>query len=255
VDLRGAARLLGVHYQTAYQWVREGTLPAVKVGSTYTVEEADVRRLADQRSRPLPPQRKARVRSWSSQVERFTALLVEGDEPGVRLTIDRLVKGGTTPLELLEGLVAPALRSIGSAWETGALGVAEEHRATGICDRVVGHLTVRPRGRPRGVCVVATPAGEAHGLPAAMAAVALRSDRWQVHHLGADVPVEDLVRFGRSVEANLVVLSVASEDMARRAAEVATPALASAGLRTLVGRPGASLNELLTRAREASGTE
>jgi excisionase family DNA binding protein len=32
MDLREAAEALGVHYQTAYAWARDGTLPARKAG-------------------------------------------------------------------------------------------------------------------------------------------------------------------------------------------------------------------------------
>ena len=42
MDLREAAGALGVHYQTAYAWVRQGVLPARKVGRGYAVSEGDV---------------------------------------------------------------------------------------------------------------------------------------------------------------------------------------------------------------------
>ena len=43
MELREAADALGVHYQTAYAWVRQGSLPARKRGRGYEVEDADVR--------------------------------------------------------------------------------------------------------------------------------------------------------------------------------------------------------------------
>ncbi|HET9729890.1 MAG TPA: GAF domain-containing protein [Acidimicrobiia bacterium] len=61
VNLKTAARRLGVHYQTAYRWVRSGRLVAVKVGSGYEISDAAVERLQALRSavergplRPLP---------------------------------------------------------------------------------------------------------------------------------------------------------------------------------------------------------
>ena len=44
--LQEAADLLGVHYQTAYGWVRGGQLPARKIRRGYEVSEADVQALA-----------------------------------------------------------------------------------------------------------------------------------------------------------------------------------------------------------------
>lgn len=61
------------------------------------------------------------------------------------------------------------------------------------------------RGRPRGVVVVGSPEGEHHRLPSIMATAALRSDRWRVHHLGADVPEAEIVEFVQHVRPDLLV--------------------------------------------------
>jgi excisionase family DNA binding protein len=50
VNLKTAARRLGVHYQTAYRWVRSGQLVAVKVGSGYEISDAAVDRFQAQRA-------------------------------------------------------------------------------------------------------------------------------------------------------------------------------------------------------------
>jgi excisionase family DNA binding protein len=49
VNLKSAARRLGVHYQTAYRWVRSGQLVAVKIGSGYEISEAALTRFQAQR--------------------------------------------------------------------------------------------------------------------------------------------------------------------------------------------------------------
>jgi len=51
VDLHAAAASLDVHYQTAYRWIRNGSLPAVKVGSSYVITEADLARFMARRAR------------------------------------------------------------------------------------------------------------------------------------------------------------------------------------------------------------
>jgi len=50
MQLRDAAEMLGVHYQTVYGWVRQGTLPARKTPRGYEVSEGDVRDLAARRA-------------------------------------------------------------------------------------------------------------------------------------------------------------------------------------------------------------
>jgi excisionase family DNA binding protein len=49
VNLKEAARRLGVHYQTAYRWVRSGELVAVRIGSRYEISDAAIERLRSQR--------------------------------------------------------------------------------------------------------------------------------------------------------------------------------------------------------------
>jgi excisionase family DNA binding protein len=50
VNLKQAAGRLGVHYQTAYKWVRSGTLSAVRVGGRYEVSEAAIEQFTARRA-------------------------------------------------------------------------------------------------------------------------------------------------------------------------------------------------------------
>ncbi len=45
VNLKAASQRLGVHYQTAYKWVRSGSLTAIRVGGRYEVSEAAIAQL------------------------------------------------------------------------------------------------------------------------------------------------------------------------------------------------------------------
>src|SRR5579863_6892289 len=204
MQLRDAADILGVHYQTAYGWVRQGTLPARKTPRGYEVSEVDVRDLLARRLAGAEPPQEVRVRDWAAQADRLYTALAAGDEALARQDFDRLAAG--TPLVgLCDQVIAPALRRVGLAWAAGELLVAQEHRATAICMRLVAARARRPAGRPRGVAVTTTPPGEHHGLPSLMAAAVLREDRWQVQDLGADLPTDDLVTFATETGASLIV--------------------------------------------------
>ena len=67
MQLREAADALGVHYQTAYGWVRQGTLPARKTGRGYEVLDSDVLALAERRASGAAPRPEIRVRDWPAQ--------------------------------------------------------------------------------------------------------------------------------------------------------------------------------------------
>ena len=62
--------------------------------------------------------------------------------------------------------------------------------------------------------MVAAVAGDQHSLPTTMAAVALRESNWHVHHLGANMPDHELVRFCAEYDIDLAVISVTNPDVA-----------------------------------------
>jgi MerR family transcriptional regulator, light-induced transcriptional regulator len=151
-------------------------------------------------------------------------------------------------VELCENVIAPCLSEIGLRWHCGTVTIAEEHRATAICDRILARLSNHPRGRPRGTAVVTTAIGDLHTLPSTMAALALREDRWKVHHLGGNVPLDDVVALVHDVGADLVVLSVTNTEVVETVAMFET-AIRRTGAQVLVGRSGMSLQNLVDRAR------
>jgi MerR family transcriptional regulator, light-induced transcriptional regulator len=249
MQLRDAADTLGVHYQTAYGWVRQGTLPARKTPRGYEVSEADVRALLARRMAGVEPPQEVRVRDWAAQADRLYTALMAGDEALARQDFDRLA-AGTPVVGLCDQVIAPALRRVGVAWAAGEVSIAEEHRATAICMRLIAARARQPQGRPRGVAVTTTPPGEHHGLPSLMAAACLREDRWQVHDLGPDLPATELIGFAAETGAALIVLSSATPDAARAAGREAREIRRRLPhVRVLVGRPGDTLTRLRELAR------
>ncbi len=250
MQLRDAAATLGVHYQTAYGWVRQGVLPARKTPRGYEVSESAVQALAAQRAAGAEPHREVRVRDWAAQAGRLSEALVAGDERRARRDSGRLAAG--VPLtDLRDWVIAPALRQIGTAWAAGDLSIAAEHRASAICERLIAARVHQPPGRPRGTAVTATPPGDRHALPAMMAAACLREDRWNVHHLAADLPVGEVIGLAADSGAALVVLSAATTDSTKLAGEAAREIRHRLpGVHVLTGRPGDTLTLLRDQARK-----
>jgi MerR family transcriptional regulator, light-induced transcriptional regulator len=272
LNLQATADALGVHYQTAYRWVRDGQIAAGKIGGSYDVDAREVERFLSHRLVPAAPPLTMRVRNWSTQLERFEAALLDGDELGAREITDRLSEGNVAIVDVCEEVIAPCMRDIGEAWHNGTVSIAQEHRATAIVERILGRLASHPRGRPRGVAVVSSPPGDLHGLPSAMAALVLREDRWKVHHLGADTPLEELAKFAiEVVQARLVVLSsalfpsgpVSASGTSSRSGTLGNVSMSNqefrttldaSGVRLLEGGPGTTLRTLLALARSETET-
>jgi excisionase family DNA binding protein len=254
LTLAEAADRLGVHYQTAYRWVRQGVLPAMKVGGSYEVDPQAVAELARARAEPAPPPARRRVRSWEPYVERLLGALLAGEESKVRELFDRLLASGVSVAELCDHVLSPALYAIGDRWAAGKLSIAEEHRASGICERALARWSAVQPGRPRGVAIVCSPVGDEHQLPGHMATAVLRNARWRVHHLGVGVPADAVVEMARLERADLVVITV-TWPPARPEAESLAAALDDDDRQVLVGGAGMTMADLLelTGSSDRSG--
>ena len=72
-----------------------------------------------------------------------------GEETYTRRWLARLAAG--VPLvDLCAHVIAPALRRIGEDWASGLVSIAQEHRASAICERLIARHTAQPPERPRG---------------------------------------------------------------------------------------------------------
>ena len=184
VTLHEAAERLGVHYMTAYRYVRTGRLPAVREGAQWLVDPSELDRLAAQPS-PRP-----RGRARAVAPARLAGRLVAGDEAGAWAIIESALASGADPTDVLVDLVAAAMREIGDGWAAGSLDVSDEHRASVVVQRIVARMGSRftRRGRKRGTIVLGAPEGEEHALPGAILGDLLRASRFEVHDLGANTP-------------------------------------------------------------------
>jgi excisionase family DNA binding protein len=232
LTLQQAADELGVHYMTAYRYVRLGQLDAHKVGGGWRVTTEALDRFRAGRRTDEP----ARLRSvpWH---ERLEARLLAGDAAGAWGVLEASMAAGTDVADVYVDVLSPALAAIGDRWEAGEIDVAIEHRASGIASRLVGRLGSRcvRRGRSRGTILLGAPAGERHGLVVAILADLVRLQGWDVSDLGADTPrssfvlaaqtTDDLVAVGISVTDPQNLDEAAATCAALREAGLAVPIL------------------------------
>lgn len=248
ITLEAAALELGVHYQTAYRWVRAGKLPAEKVDGRYHVRTLDLDEVRQRRQEPssAPPPSDQRL---DRQREAMTRALFDGDETKAQEITRTLISNGTPVVRLVEEILAPPLADIGQAWRRGEATIFVEHRATAIVERILGMVAPNPRGRRRGVALVVGVADDRHSLPTLMATTALREDRWTVQHLGADVPVEEIISFIDGHDVDLVVISAVGPGAVERARAAERAIGERNGVPVLVGEPGSTVSQLQELAR------
>lgn len=211
LTLQQAAEWLNVHYMTAYRWVRRGDLPAFKTGGRLRVRVADLERfLADRELDLALGDRPTSATDWERHHERLRGLLLSGEDGQARNDVQKVISDGATAGNVYVHLLTPVLHDIGILWADGAISVAEEHRASQICMKIVTQLSdlFRRRGPERGAAAVLTPPDEQHAIASAMVADFLRAAGYTVHHLGANVPARDLAMFLAVVPVDLVCFSV-----------------------------------------------
>ena len=200
ITLTEAAEQLGVHYMTAYKYVRTGRLAATKVGGGWRISRDALEEFV---STPATRTSGERV-DWSS---RLRARLTAGDEAGSWNVIEASMASGLAPMSVYLDVLAPALAAIGAAWANGEVSIAEEHRATAVTNRLIGRLGPqfsRP-GQTRGTIVIGAVAGDQHAVPIAMAADLLRGRGFTVIDLGANTPAETFVDAANTADRLLAV--------------------------------------------------
>jgi excisionase family DNA binding protein len=251
LTLQQVAERLGVHYMTAYRYVRTGQLIAARRAGRWTVDRGDLAAFESDRSTP-PPRGRRRAADdgaadhWGTGRRRYRARLLErllaGDEAGAWRVVESALVTRMRPDRVHLDLLAPCLREIGDRWAAGSLSVGDEHVASAVAVRLAARLAplCARRGRTRGTLVIGGSAGELHGLPLTLVTNVLRSRGWEVVELGPNTPAADVIEaVGRTDRLRAVGVSVGSDG----AKESAARTLAAVrdrypGVPLLAGGPG-----------------
>lgn len=159
------------------------------------------------------------------------------DEPAANRAFDRAL--ATLSLDtLLQEVVLGYLADLGERWSAGLASVAQEHFASNVIrGRLLG--LARDWGRGGGpMALLACPPGELHDLGLICFGLALRAGGWRIAFLGADTPVETLLRTAEELRPDLVVLTAAApQRFSRVRSELRELGSAT---RLAVGGPGAT---------------
>ncbi|HET6964743.1 MAG TPA: cobalamin-dependent protein [Acidimicrobiales bacterium] len=211
LTIEEAAARLGVHYMTVYRYVRTGRLPAEYRDGRWHIRPDDLDASSQGRAGRRSPGHASPSLAIAS--ERMLDRLVAGDASGAWQIVEQSLLAGT-PRDVYLQVLGPCLRTIGDRWESGALTVADEHRATAVAIGLVGRLSPMfgRRGRHRPGCVLLAGAeGDHHAIPLMMVADLLRAEGFNVIQLGADVPLATLLTMAGAADLTAVGLSASTD--------------------------------------------
>jgi excisionase family DNA binding protein len=233
LTLQQAADILGVHYMTAYRYVRTGRLAATQIGTAWHVRRSSLDAL-------VAPARAGRAKAGATAnrgryARRLSDRLVAGDDAEAWHVSQEALASACSPEDLYLDVLGPALRRVGDEWAARRVSVAQEHRATAGMYRLVGRLgpLLTRRGRTRGSVVLGALENDFHGLATALVADVLRGRGFSVVDLGANTPSRSFVEAisaANRLRATGIVVSTPIKDAEIRAAIAAIKSSSGAPL-------------------------
>lgn len=151
------------------------------------------------------------------EARRFLCALLLGDESKVVAGPQELGESVARLPQWWEGVVAPALRTVGKLWSEGCVSVAEEHVATGLAQHLMRARFPAVRRTKEETVAVVVPSGELHTVGAEIVRDFLRLKGYRVFYTGAGTPLQGLVEL---VERNDVSALLISTTMASALVDV-----------------------------------
>lgn len=218
LNLKQVASRLGVHYMTAYRYVRQGHLGAERVGTEWRISPEAVDQFLARRDDAAASEERLDV-DWSA---RLVGPLLAGDEPTAWSILERTLAAGHDPAFCYLDVIGAAIAAIDRRRADGSIDAAQQPLATAVAYRLVARLGSRFRrtGRSRGSVIFGAPTGELHHLPIAIVADLVRLAGFDVLELGAHTPPEAFAaaieHAPRLVAVGIGMTSIDHVDEARR---------------------------------------
>ncbi len=162
------------------------------------------------------PRQDPREKLVAALADRFLKALQDGNEEAGLKTVEAALTDGLDGPSIYLHIFQPAMEQVGHQWETGQLGVGDEHRATELTRWLMSSLWdefTPKRSQSNNVRVLSGCAqGERHDLGLLMVAHFLRRDGWHITNLGADVPEREFARMAERIQPGICLISAATPD-------------------------------------------
>lgn len=139
----------------------------------------------------------------------YLEAMVHGSGRSADGVVEAALDERVTPQQIYLDIFQPTAYELGRLWQCNRISVAQEHLATAIIERQMGelHPLFKPRGEQGRTLVIGCVPGEWHRVGSRMVADFFEAAGWEVHYLGASVPIPAMVGLVRETHADLVGLS------------------------------------------------
>lgn len=140
----------------------------------------------------------------------FLLALLNGDRRKSYQIVEQYLQNDITVKELYEQYIKETLYQVGILWEHNKISVASEHLATAIIESILNSLfeKIVSENRVGKTAIVACVENEYHQVGIKMVADIFEMNGWDTHFLGANIPVEELIKYAKTIEPNIFALSL-----------------------------------------------
>lgn len=162
--------------------------------------------------------------------------IVKGNAKAARTLTEEVLADGKPPLEVVQGILAPAMSEIGSRFESGECFIPElllAARAMKGAMAIIQPLLTEAEAEPMGRVVVATVTGDLHDIGKNLVSSLMEGAGFEVLDLGVDVGAEQIVSAVKEKNPDVVALS-ALLTTTMPAMKTTIEALGAAGVRDQV---------------------
>lgn len=142
--------------------------------------------------------------------DEYLESLLRGDRAACSSVAQQYLAETPSIKELYENVFKDALYKVGQLWERNKISVATEHLATAITEGILNELYAEfDLAAPVNHKVVLTTAEhEDHQVGIKMVADIFEMQGWETFYLGTGIPAEELIRFIREVDADMLAVSL-----------------------------------------------
>jgi corrinoid protein of di/trimethylamine methyltransferase len=150
-----------------------------------------------------------------SQAPSFDAMrqsVIDGDGDQAASLAQQALAAGVDPLVAIERGFSEGIREVGELWEEGEYFLPELIQGAEAMQAAMAILRPaleagRGGGEPVAAVVIGTVQGDLHDIGKSLVGTLLSAHGFEVHDLGADVPVEAFVERARATGARVVAAS------------------------------------------------
>lgn len=140
----------------------------------------------------------------------FLNALIAGDRVKSKEISADLLNQKIGIIDLYEKFLRGALYEIGDLWEKGKISIATEHMASAIVEALMNQLFLEiiSNKKINKTAIATCTENEFHQIGIKMVADVFEMHNWNVHFLGANTPLNDLITFTKSINPDIIAVSV-----------------------------------------------